>query len=144
MRLLGVLGVLVLLRLMRLMRPDPPPGLQSLQVRHLLPQEQDPLLLQCGLDLGQSHQRPRHLEVCRHLGDGVVGYCVGVLAHLVDGSLHLLSRPGQDVAYQLLSVEAGERRSQLDSCGWRLEMLLTLLASLSRCLAAAVLDTGEL
>jgi len=115
MRLLRVLGVL------RLMRPHPPPGLQSLQVRHLLPQEQDPLLLQRGLDLCQPHQRPRHLEVCRHLGDGVVGYCVGVLSHLVDGSLHLLSRPGQYVTYQLLSVEAGERRSELNSCGWRVE-----------------------
>lgn len=39
MRQQGVLGLL------RLMRPHPPPGLQSLQVRHLLPQEQDPLLL---------------------------------------------------------------------------------------------------
>ena len=58
---------------------------------------------------------------CAYLGDGVVGYCVGVLAHLVDGSLHLFSRPGQYVAYQLLSVEAGERRSELDSCSWRVE-----------------------
>ena len=122
-----------------LLGPHPPPGLQSLQVRHLLPQEQDPLLLQRGLDLSQPHQRPRHLEVCRHLqirdrrqqsavssqqlsniiissylGDGVVGYRVGVIPHLVDGSLHLFSRPGQYVAYQLFSVEAGEGRSQLD------------------------------
>ena len=56
-----------------------------------------------------------------YLGDSVVGYGVGVLAHLVDGSLHLLSRPGQYVADQLFSVETGERRSELDSCGWRMK-----------------------
>ena len=56
-----------------------------------------------------------------YLGDSVVGYCVGVLAHLVDSSLHLLSRPGQYVAYQLFSVEAGERRRELDSRGRRVE-----------------------
>ena len=56
-----------------------------------------------------------------YLGDGVVGYCVGVFAHLVDGSLHLFCRPGQYVAYQLFSVEAGERRRELDSRGRRVE-----------------------
>ena len=61
MRQQGVLGLL------RLMRPHPPPGLQSLQVRHLLPQEQNPLFLQRGLDLRQSYQGPRHLQVSRHL-----------------------------------------------------------------------------
>ena len=151
------------LRRLSLVRPHSPPRLQSLKVRHLLPQEQDSLLLQRGLDLCQSHQRPRHLEVRRHLqrkttsasseikltsdcriessisrnpedcpsnnflknilylGDGVVGYCVGVFAHLVDGSLHLFCRPGQYVAYQLFSVEAGERRRELDSRGRRVE-----------------------
>jgi hypothetical protein len=33
----------------------------SLQVNHLLAQEEDALLLQGGLNLRQSHQGPRHL-----------------------------------------------------------------------------------
>jgi hypothetical protein len=33
----------------------------ALQVNHLLAQEEDALLLQCGLNLRQPHQGPRHL-----------------------------------------------------------------------------------
>ena len=50
-----------------MVRPSSPPSLHPFHVRHLLPQEQDPLLLQRGLDLSQTHQGPRHLEVRRHL-----------------------------------------------------------------------------
>ena len=47
--------------------PGHPRGLHPLQVRHLLPEEQDPLLLQRGLDLRQPDQGARHLQVSRDL-----------------------------------------------------------------------------
>ena len=47
--------------------PGHPGGLHPLEVRHLLPEEQDPLLLQRGLDLRQPDQGPRHLQVSRDL-----------------------------------------------------------------------------
>ena len=69
-----------------------------------------------------------------YLGDGVVGNLVGVLANLVDDSLHRLCWPGEDVTcnkdywvtsgtlitghklltYQLLLVEPREGGRQLD------------------------------
>ena len=42
----------------------------SLQVHHLLAEEEDPLLLQGCLDLCQPHQGPRHFQLRRHLKHG--------------------------------------------------------------------------
>ena len=47
--------------------PRHPAGLQPLQVGHLLPEEEDALLLQGRLDLGEPDQGARHLQVSRHL-----------------------------------------------------------------------------
>ena len=47
--------------------PRHPAGLQPLQVGHLLPEEEDALLLQGRLDLGEPDQGARHLQVCGHL-----------------------------------------------------------------------------
>ena len=63
----GVSGVVITVFGLQALCPRPPPRLQPLHVRHLLPQEQNPLFLQRGLDLRQSYQGPRHLQVSRHL-----------------------------------------------------------------------------
>jgi hypothetical protein len=39
----------------------------TLEVNHLLAQEEDALLLQGGLNLRQPHQGPRHLQLGGHL-----------------------------------------------------------------------------
>lgn len=87
---------------------------QRLQVQRLLPQEQDPLLLQRRLDLGQAHQGPRHLELGGDLGHAQVADVVVVLVDPAGHPLHRLGGPRRHVADQGLLVELGERRRQRD------------------------------
>lgn len=75
------------------------------EVRHLLPEEEDPLFLQRGLDLGQPHQGPRHLQVRRQLCETMTGYLVCLLRDPGTTPLHPLHGPRQHVAYQVLPVE---------------------------------------
>ena len=87
---------------------------QRLEVERLLPQEEDALLLQGGLDLGQAHQRARHLELGGHLGHAQVADVVVVLVDPAGHPLHRLGGPRDHVADQGLLVELGERRRQRD------------------------------
>jgi len=85
---------------------------ERLEVERLLPQEEDALLLQGGLDLGQAHQRARHLELGGHLGHAQVADVVVVLVDPAGHPLHRFGGPRDHVADQGLLVELGERRRQ--------------------------------
>ena len=72
--------------------------------------------IQNSFTLSADH-RQLWTEVSSYLRDSVVGYLIGVLAHLVDPPLHVLGGPGQHVSYQLLLVQPRQGRSELDGRG---------------------------
>ena len=78
----------------------------------MLPQKEDPLLLQRGLDLGQSHERSRHLELGRHFGHGHIGDGVVLVVDALGRSLDGLGGPSSHVRDQRLPVEAPQRGRQ--------------------------------